>query len=174
MQTSIQEQIVRFRQKDSDIIEVIEEDHNLLKKLIKVMKDSDIAAEDRFGAYEEFAILLIAHFKPEEETLYTEMKKNENLREEAFEGVVEHMLADQLVEEIKKTTDKDLKAARIKVLAEIVEHHIEDEEERFLPSFKKESDFEIRKKLGNEFLKQKVKYLAAKEETINSGLNSEH
>lgn len=150
----------------SDIIEIILEDHKPLKQLIKVMKDSDKDFAERKSAFEEFAPALVAHAKPEEQILYTTLKADDDLREEGFEGDVEHSLADQLVEECKRTDDKDLLGARIKVLAELVEHHIEEEESSLLPDFKKHSDLHERAQMGNKFLKLKVDYLAADQEQV--------
>lgn len=53
-----------------DIIDAILEDHEPLKELIEIMKDSEKPFDQRLDAFEEFAPLLIAHAKPEEETLY--------------------------------------------------------------------------------------------------------
>jgi hemerythrin superfamily protein len=108
----------------ADIIQMIMVDHKPLKKLIKVMKDSDQSLSARQKAFEEFAPLLVAHAKPEEQVLYVYMRKDEDLREESFEGEVEHGLADQMLEEAKRTDDEDLWSAKVKVLAELVEHHI--------------------------------------------------
>ncbi|MBC7370800.1 MAG: hemerythrin domain-containing protein [Bdellovibrionaceae bacterium] len=139
-----------------DIIKLILADHKPLKKLIKILKDSDkYDMNERQDAFEEFAPLLAIHAKPEEQTMYVFMKDEEELREEGFEGDVEHMLADQLIEEIKRTEDEDLWSARVKVLAEIVEHHIEEEEEELLPDFKKHSEPEQRAELGAEYLQLK-------------------
>jgi hemerythrin-like domain-containing protein len=150
----------------TDIVRIILEDHKPLKELIEVMKDSEAENEEKFAAFEEFAPILIAHAKPEEEVLYTFMKKEKELREHGFEGEVEHMLADQLVEEIKRTTDVDKKAAQIKVLAELVEHHIDEEEEELLPEFKEEVEHGERTRLGNKFLELKLQYLAKGDENI--------
>ena len=150
----------------TDIVDLILKDHEPLKKLIKIMKDSDKELSERKAAFEEFAPVLIAHAKPEELVLYTFMKRDEELREEAFEGDVEHTLADQLLEECKRTDDEDLLGARIKVLAELVEHHIEEEEEELLPDFKKNSEHRDRIKLGEKFLKLKIDYLAAGDDNV--------
>lgn len=152
--------------KETDIVSIIMEDHKPLKELIEIMKDSEKPAEQRLAAFNEFAPALIAHAKPEEEILYNYMKNDDDLREEGCEGEVEHILADQLVEEIKRTDDDDMRSAKIKVLAELVEHHIEEEEDELLPDFKKESDADVRSKLGNAFLELKLKYLAAGDENI--------
>lgn len=152
---------------NADIVEFILEDHKPLKELIKIMKDSEKKSlEERFQAFEEFAPTLIAHAKPEEETLYNFMKQEKELREHGFEGEAEHEIADQLVEEIKRVTDPDKRSAKIKVLAELVEHHIEEEETELLPDFKKESEKQDRAELGNRFMELKLKYLAAGNDNV--------
>lgn len=139
-----------------DIINLILEDHKSLKRLIKVLKNSEKEFDVRMEAFEEFAPLLVNHAKSEEQSLYIEMKKDEELREEALEGDVEHGLADQLLEEVKRTEDEDMWSAKVKVLAELVEHHIEEEEEELLPDYRKESELEERIQLGAKFLKLKT------------------
>lgn len=165
-QTTDNAQSKRVQTKEMDIVDCILEDHKPLKTLIKAMKNSDLSIAERVGAFEEFAPALIAHAKPEEEVLYVFLKKDEELREDGFEGDVEHQIADQLVEEIKRTKDEDLKSARIKVLAEVVEHHIQEEEDDVLPEFKKSSELEVRAKLGSQFLVEKLKYLAAGNDNV--------
>ncbi|QDK45786.1 hypothetical protein DOM22_11825 [Bdellovibrio sp. ZAP7] len=161
--------------KQDDIVEMILEDHKPLKELIKIMKDSDKDLEAREDAFAEFAPLLVCHAKPEEQSLYVYMKGNEELREDGFEGDVEHQLADQLCEEIMRTEDPDEIGAKIKVLAELVEHHIEEEEEDLLPEFRKNSEPQERMQLGEKFLALKVQYLekGGQETPHESDWNSE-
>ncbi|MGZ3690165.1 MAG: hemerythrin domain-containing protein [Pseudobdellovibrio sp.] len=151
---------------DSDIVDFLLKDHKPLKKWVKIMKDSEKPLAERIAAFQEFAPALIAHSKPEEETFYARMKHDEELRAEAFEGEVEHGLADQMLEEIKRTTDDDLLSARIKVLAELVEHHILEEESLLIPDFVKEIGLQERAKIGNHFLQAKADYLAAGSDNI--------
>lgn len=145
---------------DDDIITLILDDHKPLKSLIKILKDSDKhGLRERRKAFEEFATLLELHAKPEERVLYDHMKHDKELREEALEGDVEHGLADQMVEEAQRTTDTDLWSARVKVLAELVEHHIKEEEEELLPDFRTHSTLEERVLLGQEFFSAKSELL---------------
>lgn len=135
-----------------DIIDLILDDHKDLKRLIKVLKNDDADLGDRYAAFEEFAPLLILHAKPEEQTLYTEMKNDKELRAEGMEGDIEHNIADRLLNEVKGTTDEDMWSAKVKVLAELVEHHIKEEESTLLPDYKKRSDIQVRRQLGEKFL----------------------
>ena len=137
---------------EMDIIDVILEDHKPLWDLIEIMKDDDKSLRERKAAFDEFAPTLAAHAKPEERSLYQFMKGKDDLGEEAFEGEVEHGLADQLVEEVKRTTEEDVLGARIKVLAELVEHHLEEEEEEIFPHVRGQTSATERSHLADEYL----------------------
>lgn len=140
-----------------DIVDLIKDDHKPLKELIKILKDPDEDFDERKMAFKEFAPLLTAHAKAEERVLYENMKENKDLREEAFEGEIEHNLAELMVEQSRRTRDEDVWTAKAKVLAELVEHHIEEEEDELLPKFKKSSEKEERSRLGEEYLYLKEK-----------------
>ncbi len=144
---------------NEDIVHLILEDHKPLKELIKTMKDSDKSEVEREAAFLKFAPLLAVHAKAEEEVLYVFMKKNKDLIDDAFEGDVEHGLADQMLTEAKAIQEKHLRNARIKVLAELVEHHIEEEENNVLPEFEKSSAKPQRLALGSLYsiTKQNIK-----------------
>lgn len=144
----------------TDIIGLILDDHKIIKELIETMKDEDADQDELRDAFDEFAPTLLAHAKPEEQTLYKRMKEMKELRSGGFEAEVEHALAEQLIEEIKSTKDKETWRAKVKVLAEIVEHHVEEEEKEFLPDFKKESEKEDREQLGEQFLALKQEFEA--------------
>ncbi len=143
------------QQAAGDIIDLILEDHRPLKELIKKLKNSDVDPVDKMVAFEEFSSLLMVHSKPEEQSLYIFMKEEDELKQEGMEGDVEHALADKLILEIKSETDPTMWSAKVKVLADIVEHHIKEEEENFLPDFKRESSAEERMELGEKFLELK-------------------
>lgn len=152
---------------EPDIIKLILEDHKPLKELIHVLKNSDTDLEERELAFEEFTSLLTIHAKAEEQVLYTFMKEIKDLREEAFEGDVEHGLADQMIEEALLTEDQDLWSARVKVLAELVEHHLKEEEDDMLPDFKKYSEKAERAQLSEQYVQMKAKLEKSEIEMAN-------
>lgn len=136
-----------------DIIDLILKDHLPIKELIETLKDSKSDFSVKQSTFSEFAPLLLSHAEPEQKSLYSRMKDDEKLREEAFEGDVEHALATQLIEELKLSVeDQDQWMAKVKVLAEVVEHHIEEEESEMLKKVKKEFDTETRNSIGQEYL----------------------
>lgn len=156
--------MTRRKGHEDDILQLILEDHKPLKKLIKTLKSSTADFDDKKEAFEEFAPLILTHAKSEEETLYIFMKDGQDMREEGFEGDVEHDLATQMVEDARSTTDEDLFCARVKVLAELVEHHIEEEEGETLPAFARFSRPEEREDLGRKY-RDKKEHVESRDDT---------
>ena len=60
-----------------------------------------------------------------------------------------------MIDEAKRSDDVEKWSAQVKVLAELVEHHMEEEEQEMLPDFRKASDGEERERLGEAFLAEK-------------------
>lgn len=144
-----------------DITQLMLRDHKPLKKLIKSMKKGDAPMRSIQAAFEEFSALLEAHAKPEEKSLYVDMEKKDkgDLRTEGMEGDTEHHIADRLVQEIRATNDQDLYRARVKVLAELVEHHIKEEEEDMIPDIRKEFELAERVRIGQHYEGLRQKFL---------------
>ena len=140
---------------DEDIIKVLKAEHEPLKKLIKIMKDTEKSQSERSKAFDEFAPLLIVHAKAEERVLYEFLKNEVDMPEEGYEGDVEHGLAEQMLDEAKSEDDDHVWSAKVKILAELVEHHIEEEEGEIFAEFKKKCELEMRKELTALYLAEK-------------------
>lgn len=138
-----------------DIVKLILRDHEPLKKLIEVLKDGEKEREQKEETLEKFVAQLVPHAKAEERSLYVQMKDDKELRTEGYEGDTEHAIAEQLVHEINATPDDDEWNAKVKVLAELVEHHIEDEENEILPEVEKKFSAEDRRGLGARYTELK-------------------
>lgn len=145
--------------KHHDIIQMILDDHKPLKRCIEILKNSEVNLSSRRAAFNEFVPLLLIHAKAEESVLYAFEKTEIDMREDAFEGDVEHALAEQMVKDVKQSVDKDLWSAKAKVLAELVEHHIKEEETEMFPELKKEAGAADLIRLGENYLavKNKIK-----------------
>ncbi len=147
-----------------DIVELILQDHKPIKELLQVLKGSDVEFAEKRSTFEEFMPMLKNHAEPEQETLYVRMKDENELREDAFEGDVEHALAAQLMEELTpEPEDEDVWMAKVKVLAELVEHHIEEEEDEMLKQVRKAIDADTRYVIGQDYLNMRADYLEASE-----------
>jgi hemerythrin-like domain-containing protein len=74
---------------------------------------------------------LVPHIKAEEKVFYKQMKQaaDEDQAPRVLEGYEEHRLTRKALKRLKKADVDDPKwEARCKVLKELIEHHIEEEE----------------------------------------------
>lgn len=112
-----------------DAIALLKEDH---RKVEQLFKDFEKASGDgrKQKLAHEICRELTVHAKIEEEIFYPacEGKVEQDLLEEAF---VEHDAAKLLIAEIEAgEPSDDFYDAKVKVLKEEIEHHVEEEEKR--------------------------------------------
>ncbi|HYZ49185.1 MAG TPA: hemerythrin domain-containing protein [Sphingomonas sp.] len=141
-----------------DITKALHTDHQQLKKLIRAVNKSE-DAEERRRLFTEFAELLTRHSKAEEKVVYDALiATGEEEEEEAgHEGYTEHMLAETLLKKLQAGADPMSPewSAEAKVMMEILEHHIEEEEDEIFGQVKEDFDPAQRREMGDRFEEQK-------------------
>ena len=124
-----------------DAIELLLADHRNVEKLFK---EYEKLVEDE-GSYNEKESLaaticaeLTVHAQIEEEIFYPAARDILDEEELVDEAVVEHASAKDLIAQLADMSpDDDLYDAKIKVLSELIEHHVEEEEDEIFPELKK-------------------------------------
>jgi hemerythrin superfamily protein len=135
-----------------DLVKAIKDDHKDLRKFIGVMKDEDATHAEKKEATRGFMSLLKSHSSSEEKALYARCLKVAKLRVMADEGYVEHHVAAALMKTMPATRNQDRWTAQVKVLAELVEHHIEEEEKDLLPEVERAFAETKQEKMAHEFV----------------------
>ena len=116
-------------------VEILKEDHDKVKQLFKDYQGGKTKVLPQIEAE------LRVHMELEEKFLYPELERHEETKEKSFEAVEEHHAAKLWIKEIGKATTSDERMkARVKVLQEMIEHHIEEEEKKVFPTAKKVLD----------------------------------
>lgn len=141
-----------------EITKALKADHKELKKLIRAVNKSEDGGE-RKRLFTEFAELLTKHSKAEEKVVYDALiaTGEEEEEESGHEGYTEHMLADTLLAKLKAGADPMSPewSAEAKVMMEILEHHIEEEEDEVFSQVKEDFDSAERDDMGEAFESQK-------------------
>jgi hemerythrin-like domain-containing protein len=140
-----------------NIIEILLMDHNYLKDCIDVLKDEDEDRKVKMKYAKGFLDALEKHSTGEKKALYAPLQKVEDLRSHILESIIEHGIVDDKVKKLTKklTSAKsidDEMEAELKVLAELVEHHVEEEEDELFPKMRKDIDSEILNQMGYQFM----------------------
>lgn len=121
-----------------DAITLLKNDHEKVKDLLgQLVESSDRAIQTRRELLEKIANELSVHTKIEEDVLYPAFRDAGKHEEKKMyhEAVEEHRAVEALVlPDLQKTEPgSDQFAGRAKVLKELVEHHVEEEEEDMFP-----------------------------------------
>jgi hemerythrin superfamily protein len=113
------------------ILEELKKDHEEVKSIFEQMVSGGKQNEKMFDKLKEE---LTNHSKAEEKVLYSALRKEDAIKEMVLEGYEEHHVANVVLRELDRNKrDGERWSAKLKVLQEIVEHHVEDEEGEIFP-----------------------------------------
>lgn len=150
------------------IIANLKKDHREIKSLCSRLKrTSERAEKTRKELFSKLADLVVSHAHAEEKVVYANLiNSSKQLRPGVLEGYEEHHVADLLLREMARMPVSDERwTAKMEVLAEALDHHIEEEESDILPKMEKQCSDEVLEVMGKRFL-------ALKEEEAQPGLLS--
>lgn len=125
-----------------DAIQLLKADHTKVRALLAEMAETTTRAlKKRADLLDEIRVNLKAHAQIEEEIFYPAFKQAGD-KEEAkmyFEAMEEHRAAGDLVlpDLLNTDTGSEKFSGRAKVLKELVEHHVKEEEEEMFKEAKK-------------------------------------
>ena len=147
-------------------VKMLKDDHEKVKGLFRQYEGAgERAHQKKQQLAQEIFTELELHSKLEEEIFYpaAKAKGSKDLKEVVDEGLEEHHVVDTLIQELKAmdlSTSHDQYEAKIKVLIENVEHHIEEEEGELLPEAEKKLGKEV-ETLGTEMEQRKTQLMQA-------------
>ncbi len=136
-----------------NIFDALEKDHDEIRELFKKVKENP----DEFPKLKKH---LEVHHRNEENYLLNEIKKNDEFRDEALESIEEHYVLDFLLLDLGNFPKDDERwQVKLGVLKEVVDHHLNEEEEDLFKDGRDKVDEEKQKKWGEEFQKEKDEQL---------------
>jgi hypothetical protein len=143
---------------DTDLLDTLKKEHDEVKSLLSDLQDAETPAQRR-SLVQKIKAALVPHTKAEEKVLYDAViaVRDKEVQIDGHEGYIEHELASKTLQKlaaIANATSPEHKAAA-KVLKELVEHHIRQEESNVWDDAKDNFSEDKRKQMN-------VAYLAAK------------
>lgn len=146
-------------------IDLLEKQHRLVESLFKRFEGADDA--DKPEIFEEIASNLVAHDAIEREIFYPACERALGDKDTINESLVEH----GVVEFCLFRADQNRKRAELEqyvvVLKEIVQHHVDEEEDELLPKVKRAIEREALDELGE---KMEARFEAALESDFRPAL----
>ena len=145
----------------TDAIALLTADHREVTELFEQFeKLTDRAKVSKKKLADQICTALRVHTQIEEEIFYPAVREAIDEAEDKLdEAVVEHAAAKDLIQQIQEMDpDEDLYDAKVKVLSEEIEHHVEEEEKELFPMVKK-SGLDLAA-LGQEMASRKQELMA--------------
>jgi len=123
-----------------DAIALLTADHREVKEMFEQFEElGDRAKASKEKLKDKICKALIAHTTIEEEIFYPAMRaKGEDAEDMVDEAVVEHASAKDLIKQLQEMQpDDDLYDAKVKVLGEQIDHHVQEEEKEMFAKARK-------------------------------------
>jgi hemerythrin superfamily protein len=121
----------------TDATALLARDHAEVKKLFKQyekLANAEAEGEERQALAERICAMLTVHATIEEEIFYPAAREADVEDDLLDEAEVEHASAKELIAQIQgMEPDDDLYDAKVTVLGEYVEHHVQEEEGEMFP-----------------------------------------
>lgn len=146
--------------KDTDLLDTLKLEHDQVKTLLSDLQDTPGAAQ-RKALVKRIKLALVPHTKAEQKILYDAIValKDKHAQMDGYEGHIEHELASRTLQKlgaIVNATSPEHKAAA-KVLKELVEHHIEEEESNVWADAKEHFSDDERRRMNVAYLATKAR-----------------
>lgn len=141
-------------------IDKLESDHRKVEKLFASFEKARTAARKR-DVFEQIADALAVHATIEEKHFYPAVKAKDT-EDLLLEAAEEHLSAKRLIADLLELDAKDdTFEAKVMVLKEQIEHHVEEEEDELFPKVKKLLDEDTLLTLEQEMVATEEELLAA-------------
>ena len=143
---------------EANIVNIIIKQHHEMREYIHVLKNTDSPGVEKQRALLELVSLWSAHSLAEENTLYDEVSFSPEIKAYLDEAAEEHAIARILIEELEDLNFRlnwtASVQAKAKSLAEVIEHHLKNDEATYLKIILELLPQEDLQLLGREFTRQ--------------------
>ncbi len=146
-----------------NIFDRIKQDHDEAREVIEKLKATAPSAEKtRRQLFDWLKLEMWAHHKVEEAVFYSFLRDTTDMHGEAMEAYNEHHMANGVFEKLDTfPVDSEEWGMKFEALAELVTHHMDEEEDDFFPMAKKVISAAEARLMGEQFDARKRTALAA-------------
>ena len=137
------------------VFDILKKEHD---KTLELFKQTQSKRVDHGNVFSQIRTDLTIHMDGEERLLYPVLKEKEPTRDKTLEGWEEHTYIKIVLNDLVGMPREDERwQAKLTVLREMVEHHIEDEEENLFKKAKKVITKEQADRIGTDYTREKQK-----------------
>lgn len=156
METELEKEMEKEKQKLKDnatIYDLLKLEHKDVKKLFKQIVETESYQEN---VYSQIKKALTLHMEGEEKLLYPRLENDEETRSSILEAYEEHDVAKKVINDVEDSSDEDTKVAKVKVLSDVVDHHVEEEEGELFKKARKVLSTDDEREIAKKFMDEKM------------------
>lgn len=143
------------------IYDELKADHDKAKSVLEKLSEMKRPSKAKQKMFDELKLELTVHFRAEEKHFYDRLKQEKEAKDKVLEGDEEHHVADVLLKELSRLDPADETwQAKLAVLKENIEHHIEEEESEIWDEAREILSDEEAEEIGEAFAADKEKRMA--------------
>ncbi len=143
-----------------DIYQILRQEHDEVQDMLdqQIEKKKAGRADDR--VMKEIQQQLSIHLNVEEKLFYPQLTQSDESKQNTFEAYEEHHVAKVTLNELMRMSPDDERwLAKLKVLKELVDHHVQEEERNLFKAAKKVLSNDQAKEIGQKYQQEKEKQL---------------
>lgn len=141
--------------KEVMFFDLLKQDHKKVKDMFEQIEE-DEGGEKRKELFAELRSELSEHMQMEENFFYPVLEQSEDTREKVLEAYEEHNVAKTVLGEFSSLDLHDERwEAKIKVLQDIVDHHVQEEEKEVFKTAQKTLEKDQIKQITDQIRQQK-------------------
>lgn len=141
-----------------DALDMLMEDHRQVEELFAQAEQTEDEKKKQ-RIFEQISTALTMHMHVEETALYPALEQHEELKDLALEANEEHRQVKTLMREIENLADGSERFdAKLKVMQENIEHHVEEEETEMFPQMRETLPAEEMEQIGQEMKAAKAEF----------------
>jgi hemerythrin-like domain-containing protein len=155
-------QVAQRKKKNSDVsvIDLLLFDHQYLKECIAVLVNDSADKKKKKSVAKGFLDAVQKHSTAEKKAVYSKLESNEELHFIILEAEIEHGIIDQKVKKLKKDLTrfrvlKDETEAELKVLGELLQNHLMEEESEMFPKMQDAIEDAALNEMGADFMRMR-------------------
>lgn len=129
-------------QEHEELFETLRRDHQEVRETFRKLREEERTSE-RVRLLYELETGILPHMVAEEKVLYPRLKEEADaaVREDAFESMAEHHAVRLVLKDLAETPANDETfPAKVRVLEDLVEHHVREEESEVFQDVEKALD----------------------------------
>jgi hypothetical protein len=144
-----------------DAVTLLKDDHDKVKKILNDLDSTtERGVKTREELFAKVKLELEVHETIEEEIFYPALKEHPKLKDLVLEAYEEHHVVDTVMAEIRDVPyDDETWGAKLTVMKENVEHHIEEEEDEMFKQARQVFSTEELVELGDRMQARKAQLL---------------